>query len=247
MALLSADGTRLAYLLERVPTGAKTTSRPPLNELEYSLAVGEADGSQRLIAPWSARGAMMPTDWTPDARHVLGSYMVPPYTGDASIVLWPADRITQEPDRVLVGGRRRVWQAKFSPDGRWISFVAQRANLEPELDIAVVPASGAPEPQWMPVAPNHRWPDKPRWAPDGRTLYFISRGLSSYFNVWGIRMNPDTGTPVSESFQVTHFDSPALMIDPDLFRCEIALARRHLVLSMQSTSGSIWMLPEAPD
>jgi hypothetical protein len=58
-------------------------------------------------------------------------------------------------------------------------------------------------------------------------------------------MNPDTGTPVGAAFQITHFDSPALIIDPALDRCEIALTRRHLVLSMQSASGSIWMVPDA--
>jgi hypothetical protein len=216
-----------------------------VNELEYSLAIGEPDGSQRLIAPWDHRIVMIPTDWTADGRHVLGTISRPPYTGTTVIGTWPVSGLSAGPGRILIDGPRQMWQAKFSPDGRWISFVALRVNRGTELEMAVVPASGAPEPQWISVAANHHWPDKPRWAPDGRALYFISRESSSYFNLWGIRMNPDTGMPVGAAFQITHFDSPALIIDPALDRCEIALTRRHLVLSMQSTSGSIWMLPDA--
>ncbi len=244
-ALLSPDGRRLAYLLERMPTDASTASRPPVDEMEYSLAIGEPDGSQRQIAPWSQRVAMILTDWTSDGRYLLGTILMPPHAGTAVLGTWPVDGLSPEPGRILIDGPRHVWQAKFSPNGRWISLVAERADPGTGVDIAVVPASGAPEAQWITVAGNHRWADKPRWAPAGRGLYFISQGSSSFFNVWGIQMNPDTGRPIGAPFQVTRFDSPALIIDPFMSRCEIALTRRYLVLSMQSASGSIWMLPDA--
>ena len=52
-----------------------------------------------------------------------------------------------------------------------------------------------------------------------RTLYFVSRKPTGYYiNVWGVRIDPVTGTPASEPFLVSHFDSPDLAIDPEMSR-----------------------------
>lgn len=106
------------------------------------------------------------------------------------------------------------------------------------------PAQGAPAGGWTHIAPDHEWPDKPRWAPDGRTLYFISRKPAGYFNVWGVHMDLGRGTPVGEPFQVTSFNSPDLVIDPDLNSSEMDVRGRSLLLVMRRTTGNIWMLSE---
>ena len=43
----------------------------------------------------------------------------------------------------------------------------------------VVPVSGGP---WTRITDNNHWDDKPRWSPDGRTVYFVSR-RGGFFNV----------------------------------------------------------------
>ena len=46
--------------------------------------------------------------------------------------------------------------------------------------------AGAPPETWTRIAPGHSWPDKPRWARDGKWILFISKGSTSYLNLWAI-------------------------------------------------------------
>jgi hypothetical protein len=160
---------------------------------------------------------MMASDWTSDGSALLGSYWEPLGTGPVTLVLWPASPIAAvKPDRVLLNAPgHRFWQARFSPDGRWISFVVERPN-DGGVELGVVAAGGAGPGGWTRIAADHEWPDKPRWGPDGRTLYFLSNKSAGYFNLWGVHLDPAHGKPVGEPFQITHFDSPAFMIDPDM-------------------------------
>jgi Tol biopolymer transport system component/DNA-binding winged helix-turn-helix (wHTH) protein len=244
-ASLSWDGTHIAYLLQRAPSAARDGRRPESSEREYALAVRDLAGSERLVSHWTQLAAMMPSDWTPDGRSVLGTYMEPPYTGTAVVATWPASRVAQKPDRVLLQAPgRRFWQSTFSPDGRWVSFVAEFPDRSTNLEMGVAPAAGASPSGWTRIAGDHAWPDKPRWSRDGRTLFFVSQKPAGYFNVWGVRMDPARGVQVGTAFPVTHFDSPDLMLDPAIDNCEIAVTARHLALTMRSATGSIWALSD---
>jgi hypothetical protein len=109
--------------------------------------------------------------------------------------------------------------------------------------MGVVAFGGAGPDGWTRIAADHEWPDKPRWAPDGRTLYFLSKKPAGYFNLWGVHMDPEHAKPVGEPFQITRFDSPAFMIDPEIAgSSEMDVGGRRLALTMRSVSGSLWML-----
>ena len=71
----------------------------------------------------------------------------------------------------------------------------------------MMPTAGGP---WTRFSEGAHWDDKPRWSPDGNTIYFVS-GRSGFFNVWGIRFDATNGKSVGEPFRVTAFESPALM------------------------------------
>jgi hypothetical protein len=60
--------------------------------------------------------------------------------------------------------------------------------------MVIAPAAGAPRAQWVEVMRDHPWTDKMRRSVDGRTLYFISRRPTSFFNLWGVRFDPDRGS-----------------------------------------------------
>jgi hypothetical protein len=126
----------------------------------------------------------------------------------------------------------------MSPDDRWVVFGAGSNSQNIESSLFVVPASGGPSTR---ITDGRYWDDKPRWSPDGRTIYFVS-GPGGFFNVWGIRFDPAVGKPVGQPFQVTKFDSPRLMIPRFIPPVGLSLTQDKLVLTMAQESGNIWVL-----
>ena len=135
-----------------------------------------------------------------------------------------------------------VYQSHFSHDARWIVFEATRdLDQGVESTLHVISATGAP---WVRITDGKYWDDKPRWAPDGTTIYFIS-GRGGFFNVWGIRFDPSKGKPIGKPFPVTTFASPRLMIPQELIEgLGFSLSQNKLVLTMQDVSGSVWVLDD---
>jgi Tol biopolymer transport system component len=231
----STDGKMIAYIL-------KNPDRPPPGE--WALAIRELGGAERLLSPWSSESLLMPSDWTADGRAILGTHISPLYTGMARLALWRTDHAAATASgRVLVeDARARLYQARYSPDGRWISFIVQPTDGS-RTQLAVVPAAGGARADWIHIAREHEWPDKSRWSPDGRTIYFLSRLRSSFINLWGSRFDTERGTPVGEPFRITHFDAPGLVISPNLADgSEIGISAHRALLTMATVTGNIWML-----
>ena len=207
--LESPDGTRHAYLLSRRAMGARDASAET-NAFEFALALRDRTGSERLLSRWSGRAKIFPSDWTRDGDAVLCSYFLESIgSGPGALALWPVGReIPEKPDRVLLHVPGSVlWQATYSPDWRWISFVAAPIDRPGTLELGIIPASGASADSWTRIAADHEWPDKPRWAPDGRTLYSSheSREVTSTSGVCGwIRCGPPLSASRSRSRPSIH-------------------------------------------
>ncbi len=93
---------------------------------EWALAVREVGGSERIIRRWTKDSFLVPTGWTPDGKFIIGSYMSPPFTGRAKLVLWPLTPSPAQAERALIEDPRSgLWQGSFSPNGRSLTFVAQ--------------------------------------------------------------------------------------------------------------------------
>jgi dipeptidyl aminopeptidase/acylaminoacyl peptidase len=216
------------------------------NDLEFALAWRSRDGRERLIASWGA-GAVHPTDVRRDEQAVLGTWMPRAYTGRAALVEWPiGPSAVAEPRTVLLtGDRLQFWQGRYSPDGRWVSFVVVTNDGRGQLQMGVVPSDTRGGSTWIRLAADHAWPDKPRWSPDGRTIYFVSRSASGYFALRGLRFDPERGVQTGEPFLIKAFDSPRWHIDPNPTPMEIGVAKGTLALPMRSVKGSIWMLSMA--
>ena len=91
------------------------------------------------------------------------------------------------------------------------------------------------------ITDGKHWDDKPRWSPDGKTIYFVSRP-GGFFNVWGIHFDPAAGKPIGQPFQVSKFDSPRLMIPQWIGPVGLSLTQDKLVLTVAQASGNIWVL-----
>jgi Tol biopolymer transport system component/DNA-binding winged helix-turn-helix (wHTH) protein len=238
----SRDGRSATYLVHRRDTDSTA------GDLEYSVAVRDSDGKERLVGPWRKRGVFHPSVWAHQDR-VLGTMQERAFTGPSPLVEWPiGSSASAGPSRVVMDApMKQFWQGRYSPDARWVSFVVLPlgpAAGNPALELGVAPARSERATTWSRIAADHAWPDKPRWSPDGKTLYFLSPAPAGFFNVWGVRVDPTDGSQLGAPFQVTNFDSPRWHVDPDMGgSCEVGIAKGRLVLPMRSVRGSIWMIP----
>ena len=73
-------------------------------------------------------------------------------------------------------------------------------------------------------------------------MYFISRRPDPHFHLWAVGFDPDRGVPVGDPFQLSAFDSPSLHISEDISRAEMDVSATHVVLTIKTVSGSVWML-----
>ena len=205
------------------------------NEKQLVVWSSQSHGEEPLTKQGSTLGVVY--DWSPDGKWLLsgsreGIWLVP-------VVAAPhAETAAQKiisPDPVY-----QIYQPHFSTNGQWIVFetIANSPSPNPESTLYVVPASGG---SWTRVTDSKHWDDKPRWSPDGRTIYFVSR-RGGFFNVWGIRFDPAAGKTVGQPFQVSKFESPRLMVPRWIPPVGLSLTQDKLVLTIAEESGGIWLL-----
>jgi len=173
-------------------------------------------------------------DWSPDGKWLLtrereGIWLVPVVSAGHDGTA--AHMIISDP-------AYQLYQPHLSPNGRWIVFEAVANSPNPVSTLYVVPASGGP---WTRITDSKQWDDKPRWSPDGRTIYFVSR-RGGFFNVWGIHFDPVAGKTVGESFQLSNFESPRLMVPRWIGPVGLSLTEDKLVLTMAEESGGVWVM-----
>jgi eukaryotic-like serine/threonine-protein kinase len=216
---------------------------------EQSLAVRsmDSDEEQLVITPQhTVDNALYPFDWFPDGNSVLAMSTIPRprqlALTQVSLALAPtAERdikvLTSHPDY-------GIWQARLSPNGRWISFVGVRADRPGFLTIFVIPSKGAERPDWVQLTPSDEWADKPRWSPDGRLLYYVRR-QGEFFNLWALRLDPDLGRAVGQPFQVMKFDSRRKEISREITYTDIGVSPTRLMVTLMEQTGNIWMLDDA--
>jgi Tol biopolymer transport system component/DNA-binding winged helix-turn-helix (wHTH) protein len=227
----SPDGTRLTILRSRQP-------KPGSYEPELSAVILPTDGGAEELLTGDKQNVNGGNDWTADGQWLLGVH-TKPYTCQFEIGLFPlaaAPRIETRMRVVASDTKYNLFHPNFSPDEHWISF-----NASPYAGgstIYVVAAAGG---NWTQITEGKYWDDKASWAPDGKSIYFISN-RTGFLNVWGIRFDPGKGRAVGEPFQVTNFESPRHMIFPRIDPLEIALVGGRLFVNITEVSGSVWVL-----
>jgi len=232
--ILSNDGSRLLY----VRSGPAQIEIDP--QASRTLAVRTLNGSDEQILTSPMQGRISLTDWTPDGKWILmSSDLQTP--GRVALALFPVDAAPRAETQMRViasNPEYNLWQGRFSPDGRWISFNAFNATDPSVSTVYIVSSSGG---EWIKLSEGRFWDDKPRWSPDGKAIYFVSN-RTGFFNVWKVRFDPATGKPLDQPTRVTDFETTTQMIIPDIIQLEMALTSDRIILPMMETSGSIWVL-----
>jgi Tol biopolymer transport system component/DNA-binding winged helix-turn-helix (wHTH) protein len=226
---MSLDGTRLAYNRAVAPA-----TDPDLGDVIVRTVGG---GIEQPIARLGGRITWSTTDWTPDGSALVGTCREPGPAALARVCVMP---IHGAPDadqhvRVLASDpRRSLFVPRFSPDMRWLSFIASDAGRS---TVYVMPAAGG---TWIPLTDGRFQEDKLRWAPDSRAVYFVSN-RSGFVNVWMRRIDA-AGRPTGAITQVTDFTTMKRMIPQSLGGMEFAVTPDRLVLPLSEASSRVWVL-----
>jgi Tol biopolymer transport system component len=225
----SPDGRQLAYLKRPLST--------PSSSQTAVMALSTDTGVERIVYH-STDLTMLPSDWTPDGRSLIG------HCGQANgpraicRLDLPTEQDASSLHVIASDPSRNLFQERLSRDGRWITFMAVDARDAGASTIYVMPAGGG---SWVAVTDGQRYDDKPRWSPDGRAVYFVS-DREGVLNVWGRRFDPATGAATGGVFRVTDFSTPNTMIATDRVRMLFALTAQQLYLPVERAKGELWML-----
>lgn len=226
----SPDGTRLAYMRHDKSSPANTQIMIWSSQNRHEEALTALSTEFPSPYDWSADGKWLLVSLGNSDSHRQEIWVMP-------VVVTGSSR-GSEPGKITSHPTYDLYEPHFSPDGRWIVFEAFRDSPKVESTLYVMPALGG---AWIRVTDDRHWDDKPRWSPDGKTIYFVS-SRSGVYNIWGIRFDTTNGRPVGEAFRVTAFENPSLMIPDKINLVGLSLTQDKLVLTMEDRSGSIWML-----
>ena len=183
---LSRDGSLVAYRTVRRDTNS------PERRLAWMARDGRAEGML-------AQGIFNPLDWSADGTRIL--HNCPPPANGGALCSSPREATTTAESETHRRRSRSPVLAGALLTRRPLDPL-QRAKPESAgvSVLGVMPSSGG---KWTPLTDAKLWADKARWSPDGRTIYFISNRNGAFFDVWGIRFDPDSGRTIGEEFRVT--------------------------------------------
>ena len=160
-------------------------------------------------------------------------------TGPAQVALYSLSSDVTRVRSIGAPQNFSAWDARFSPDGRWIA-VAASSDPNRYSALYVVPESGG---QFIQLTAGTAYDNKPRWSSDGAFLYFLSsRGAAaSKLNIWAIRFDSRIGKAVGAPFPVTNYAGRSKSLPPAQF-ADFRIANDRLIVPIVETSGNIWML-----
>jgi Tol biopolymer transport system component len=145
---------------------------------------------------------------------------------------------------LLKDTKSNVTAARFSPDGRWMSFqtVIDPATRRQIFIAPIRDEVAAPESEWIPITDGSGLDRNAQWSPGGNLLYFLSE-RDGFRCVWAQRLNVVTKHPTGAPFAVYHFHQAkySLMPAQEIARIGLSVTRDKLIFSMAETKGNIWL------
>lgn len=229
----SPDAARLAY--------QRSLRSPTVTRAVAVLDVNTDGGSRESLVELSGSEELIPTDWAADGRTLLAACREQRSApvGTCVMRLSPVaetsavTRLASDPDHNL-------YQQRYSPNQRWISFVAMPRRTWGVTRVHVMPADGGP---WRAMTDGASYDDKARWSPDGRVLYYISN-RDGRFEVWGRRFDAAAGQPEGDPFRVTSLEGARQRLSPSLPDMEMFITPTRIFLPMYEVSSRVWVLDQ---
>ncbi len=148
LPIWSPDDTRIAFL----------SSRGGIGELYQRDAAGT--GQDELLFP--AGTQIYVNDWSPDGRIIVFSSL----NRETGFDLWLYD-FEDKQARAWLEGPLDQYDARFSPDGRWIAFTSTESGRD-EVYVQPFPEAKG---RWQVSRTGGR---APAWRTDGKELFYVS-------------------------------------------------------------------------
>jgi len=255
---LSRDGSKLLFDTER--NGMPEIWQRDLATGKESVVVSGRNGAGRgqfvgdtgLIRYGDQNGVHVLDPSTGESRELNSSGGLGDFVRGEKLYLLREDRPLPSFDLVDLASGKRVpilqaehlplYLAQFSPDGRWIGFLAHFGPGHSAIYVARVRGfQEIPRSNWQTIIDSRDQVDKPRFSPDGKLLYFtLDRNGSR--SVQAVRFDAESGRPVGEPFLVYDFRSPRLsMLAVNLSDLELCIAQDKLVMLLAEANWNIWM------
>ncbi len=145
----SPDGKQLVFASDR---------KAPMNI--YRRASSGITPEELLLG---GKGDVRPSDWSSDGKFIL-YWINDPRTDDD---VWVLPLTGDQKPIPIVQTSFSEWNARFSPDGRWISYTSNESS---QNEVYVVPFPG-PGPKWQVSVGGGGYA---RWRRDGKEMYYRS-------------------------------------------------------------------------
>ncbi|MHC4691832.1 MAG: protein kinase domain-containing protein [Planctomycetota bacterium] len=189
----SPDGRLIAYsLMKELPPDSPGADKKLVSAI---FVVNPDDGSPRQISPDVNSHMYLSVFWSPDGQHL-----------HYRTVREGLHTLTLDGNEVRLIPSLKQWsggapkERVFSPYGSWLVTTRVKENYDGR-DLCILPVTGG-ELRDLTNLPGYiSWP---AWAPDGRSLYFVSE-TGDKSNIWKLPMDPETGIANGEPQQVTFF------------------------------------------
>ncbi|MFN0171544.1 MAG: hypothetical protein ACKV22_34435, partial [Bryobacteraceae bacterium] len=254
--MLSADGSRLAYLSNR--TGAwelwtRTSSG------EERLSSFRDIGHRPVLSP-DGRRIAVPIAEEGDCAIDIADLLK---TGNDSVIegcnnLWdwsPATgqmlvfnplQLTKNVELLAGHGRslpilshpqHGVYAARFSPDGKWVAFLSGLTSSDAPVYVSPFTGKAVPPAQWIEIPGTAG--GVPAWSPNGRLLY-VRSNRDGHACLWAQPLD-ERKRPSGEAVAAIHFHETAFGIAPLSYQeLGLSVSARKLVLNLARDTSTVW-------
>jgi len=257
---LAADGSKMVYISDRsgkrdvwvsdangkaeeAVTAFKDIGYRPLLSQDGKQVVYPVFENKRCLVvvqsltppgpPILLKGCFSVWDWSPDSASLLVFQAGLAKTVDL-MKMYTGVRQT-----VLSHPTSNLFDARFSPDGRWIAFSAGSTAARARVYIAPLRTPPPAEREWITVESDGA--GDPAWSPDGSVLYFSSK-RDGFHCIWTQKLGPGKA-PIGAPTAILHLHSAGLGISYlKATELGIAVAKDRLTLNLGKTTGNIWTM-----
>jgi Tol biopolymer transport system component len=236
---ISPDGKRVIYRIALYTSGSPRIT-PPSSTVFSSFAsiglriylISTEGGAPHLLLQGLDRGFALASDWRPDGERVIGECAL------ISSGICELDPATGTPHLLLndpQGGE--LLYPSFSWDGKWVAFMVRRGG---RTGIALTPVrqdgSLAGEAQWVRISPEGVNSSRPRFAPDGSSMYYLI-GNGPEESVIRQKLDPITKTRLGEPMKLAsvRFSGTGVRL--------IAVSRDRLFFNTSEVHSNVWSTP----